>query len=80
MIHFLNILTFSQICGSIHGAVDKVQGPLLFRCILPGLLMTVGSADISPKGYGVIREHALHFIKHLMAHVSLIGNIYYSCK
>ena len=39
--------------------------------MLPGLLMTVGSFDISPKGYGVIREHALHFIKHLMAHVSL---------
>ena len=38
--------------------------------MLPGLLMTVGSFDISPKGYGVIREHALHFIKHLMAHVS----------
>ena len=38
--------------------------------MLPGLLMTVGSFDISPKGYAVIREHALHFIKHLMAHVS----------
>ena len=51
--------------------MDKVQGPLLLRCMLPGLLMTVGSSDISPKGYGVIREHALHFIKHLMAHVSI---------
>ena len=37
--------------------------------------MTVGSFDISPKGYGVIREHALHFIKHLMAHVSLTATI-----
>ena len=32
--------------------------------------MISGSSGISPKGHGVIREHALHFIKHLMAHVS----------
>ena len=29
-----------------------------------------GSSEISPKGLAVIREHALHFVKHLMSVVS----------
>jgi len=70
-LNFVNHFHF-KICGPLHGLVDKSQGPLLFKCILPGVLMTdgQGSSSISSKGLGVIREHALHFIKHLMAHVS----------
>ena len=64
---------YVQVCKPLHGNVERTQGPLLLRCILPGILMVGihGSSDISPKGHGVIREHALHFIKHLMAHVSI---------
>ena len=66
---------FKQICGPLHGMVEKTQGPILFRCILPGVLMTGihGGSDIAPKGLAVIREHTLHFIKHLMVHVSVIS-------
>ena len=30
-----------------------------------------GSSDITPKGLVVIRDHTLHFVKHMMVVVSL---------
>ena len=40
--------------------------------MLPGILMTPrGSSDIAPRGLTIIREHTLHFVKHLM---SVLGN------
>ena len=59
-----------RLCTPLHGQVSNVC-KLILQHILPGILMTHrGSSDISPKGLAVIREHTLHFIKHLMVTVS----------
>lgn len=59
-----------RLCTPLHGQVSNVT-KLILQHVLPGILMTHrGSSDISPKGLAVIREHALHFIKHLMVTVS----------
>lgn len=60
-----------KLCSSIHGSISTTVSQI-FRHLLPGILMTHrGSSDISPKGLAVIREHALHFVKHLIVRVSL---------
>jgi hypothetical protein len=42
-----------------------------FQFLLPGILMVPrGASDIAPRGLTIIREHTLHFIKHLMSVVS----------
>ena len=59
-----------RLCTPLHGQVSNVT-KLILQHVLPGILMTHrGSSDISPKGLAVIREHALHFIKHLMVQLS----------
>ena len=60
-----------KLCVPIHGSVPEIS-KLIFRHLLPGILMTHhGSSDITPKGLNVIREHSLHFVKHLMVKVGV---------
>ena len=65
-------ISLRKICEPLHG--DKTRTALLvFKYLLPGILMIPrGSSDIAPRGLTVIREHALHFVKHLMSVVSPI--------
>ena len=61
-----------KLCVPIHGSVPEIT-KLIFRYLLPGILMTHhGSSDIAPKGLNVIREHSLHFVKHLMVKVRFL--------
>ena len=73
----LSALAFNAYCG-LQKLCNRIHGPVHDSCVqisrflLPGLLMTHrGSSEITPKGLGVIRDHALHFVKHLMASVSI---------
>ncbi len=54
-------------CPQLHG--DSARNCLLAcKYLLPGLLMTPrGASEIAPKGLAVIREHTLHFLKHLVS-------------
>ena len=57
-----------KLCKKLHGNVLANQLPLIFRTLLPGILMNHrGSSEIAPRGLAVIRDHTLHFVKHLMA-------------
>ena len=61
-----------KVCRPTHGDVKKRLVPLVYKHLLPAILMTYrGSSDVAPKGLAVIREHTLHFVKHLMIAVSL---------
>ena len=71
----LSSLAFNAYCG-LEKLCKRIHGPIHNTCVLicksllPGLLMTHrGSSEITPKGLTVIREHTLHFVKHLMASV-----------
>ena len=63
-----------KLCKPLHGNVTSTV-KLIFKFLLPGILMTHrGSSEISPKGLAVIREHSLHFTKHIMASVGEPSN------
>eukprot|EP00095_Tigriopus_kingsejongensis_P003824 maker-scaffold2482_size15237-snap-gene-0.3 protein:Tk03824 transcript:maker-scaffold2482_size15237-snap-gene-0.3-mRNA-1 annotation:"condensin-2 complex subunit d3" len=55
-----------RICHPLHGDVKRSL-LLIFKFLLPAILMTHrGSSEITPKGLTIIREHSLHFVKHLV--------------
>ena len=59
----------AKLCLPIHGSVSNIS-KLVFQNIMPGILMTHrGSSEVTPQGLKVIREHALHFVKHVMSQV-----------
>lgn len=58
-----------KLCAPLHGQVEHITA-MVFRYLLPGILMTHrGASEIAPRGLAIIREHAMHFVKHLMATV-----------
>lgn len=60
-----------KVCRPLHGDVRKKLVPLVFKHLLPAVLMTHrGASEVAPRGLTVIREHTLHFVKHLMTVVS----------
>ena len=60
-----------KLCNPLHGDIKR-NVALIFKFLLPGVLMTYrGASEIAPKGLTVIREHTLHFARHLMATVNL---------
>ena len=59
-----------KITQPLHGKTKRTV-LLIFKHLLPGILMIHrGSSDIAPRGLTVIREHTLHFVKHIMSVVS----------
>lgn len=58
-----------KICHPLHGDLRRSL-LLILKCLLPAILMTHrGSSEIAPRGLTIIREHSLHFVKHLMRRV-----------
>ena len=61
-----------KVCRALHGDVRARLVPLVFKHLLPAVLMTHrGASEVAPRGLTIIREHTLHFVKHLMTVVSL---------
>ncbi|TRY62148.1 hypothetical protein TCAL_11306, partial [Tigriopus californicus] len=58
-----------KICHPLHGDLRRSL-LLILKCLLPAILMTHrGSSEIAPRGLTIIREHSLHFVKHLMRRI-----------
>lgn len=58
-----------KVCQPMHGNVKK-NVLLVLKNLLPAILMAPrGASELAPRGLTIIREHTMHFVKHLMTRV-----------